>query len=283
MTITRNTLLRTGLAGIGLLAMPRVLRAKEWQVVRFATEGAFPPYNQTAPNGTIIGFEPDLLQDMFARLNIRYELVAQDWGGIIPGLLDGKYDAIIDAVSITPKRLETIAFTRPYTAGTSGFAVMKSAFPNGLPGNGRVPLADEAATKAAIAELAAALKGKTVGVQVSTIQATFLETYLKDVIQIRTYQSMGDSYLDLRAGRIDAVMASSANLAAAVKRARGEVVASGYVFAGGVLGLGAAIGLRKEDTDLKTLLDGALQAAIADGTLKKLSLKWFELDITPQA
>ncbi|ONG50136.1 amino acid ABC transporter substrate-binding protein [Pseudoroseomonas deserti] len=282
MTITRQTFLRAGLAAGGLLAMPRLVRAKEWQVVRFATEGAFPPYNQTAPDGRIVGFEPDLLKDLSARLKIRMDLVAQDWAGMIPGLVDGKYDAIIDGISITPKREEAIAFTIPYTAGTSGFVTMKNTAPNGLPGTGtRVSLTDEAATKSAIAELATALRGKTVAVQVSTIQADFLTTYLKDAVTIRTYQAGGDTYLDLRAGRVDAVMASTSNMAAFVKRARGEALQSGYTFGGGVLGRGAAIGLRKTDPELKTLLDGAMQAAIADGTLKKLSMQWFETDITP--
>ena len=36
------------------------------------------------------------------------------------------------------------------------------------------------------------------------------------------------------------------------------------------LGVGAAIGLRKEDADLKANIDKALAAIIADGTYKKL-------------
>jgi octopine/nopaline transport system substrate-binding protein len=41
--------------------------------------------------------------------------------------------------------------------------------------------------------------------------------------------------------------------------------------------------MRKEDTELKTLFDEAIKAVIADGTMKKLSEKWFKIDATPQA
>ncbi|EPH3798998.1 transporter substrate-binding domain-containing protein, partial [Acinetobacter baumannii] len=45
------------------------------------------------------------------------------------------------------------------------------------------------------------------------------------------------------------------------------------------LGVGAAIGLRKEDADLKANIDKALAAIIADGTYKKLEKKYFSFSI----
>jgi octopine/nopaline transport system substrate-binding protein len=52
---------------------------------------------------------------------------------------------------------------------------------------------------------------------------------------------------------------------------------------GGVLGRGVAVGMRKDDAELKGLFDKAIQAAVADGTLSKLSQKWFKVDMTPQS
>ncbi len=49
--------------------------------------------------------------------------------------------------------------------------------------------------------------GKTVGVQGSTVNSQFLETYLKDTIQIREYKTTEQHDLDLTAGRIDAIFA----------------------------------------------------------------------------
>jgi len=284
MTITRSDFLKLGLgaAGLALGAAPRSAAAKEWKVIRVATEGAFPPYNMHAPDGRLIGFEPELMQELSTRMNIKCEMIAQAWDGMIAGLTDGKYDAIMDALSITAKREEVIAFSRPYAAAGSGFAIMKEGSIKSLPGTGtRVPLPDEAAAKTAIEELAKLLAGKTVAVQVATIQNDVLNRYFKDVLTIRTYPSGPDTFLDLKSGRVDAVMASQINIQATAKKSNGEMIQSGYLFAGGLLGLGSAVGLRKGDPELKEMFDKALKSAIDDGTLKRLALKWFEMDITP--
>jgi octopine/nopaline transport system substrate-binding protein len=42
------------------------------------------------------------------------------------------------------------------------------------------------------------------------------------------------------------------------------------------------VGLRKSDPELQAKFDAAVGAANADGTVAKLSTKWFGFDITPQ-
>ncbi|MNL85758.1 Octopine-binding periplasmic protein precursor [compost metagenome] len=56
---------------------------------------------------------------------------------------------------------------------------------------------------------------------------------------------------------------------------------SGPLFSGGIFGF-IAVGLRKEDTALKMQFDEAIEGALADGTVKELSMKWFKIDITPR-
>jgi octopine/nopaline transport system substrate-binding protein len=283
MLLTRKSFLQAGLAAAAAgLARPAL--AKEWTTVRIATEGAFPPFNLTAPDGKLIGFEPDMCAEIGRRQKLRIELVAQAWDGIIPGLNDGKYDAIVDGMSITPKREEVIAFSMPYTNSPSGFTVLKDGPLAGLPGTGtRTALDDEAATQAAIAALAKPLAGKTVAVQIATIQLDVLNRYFKDVVTIRTYAAGPDTYLDLKNGRADAVLSSVTNAAPFIKRSRGDMVLAGTGFTGGVLGRGSGIGLRKSDPELKAILDAGLKSMMDDGALRELSMKWFELDVTPKA
>ena len=57
---------------------------------------------------------------------------------------------------------------------------------------------------------------------------------------------------------------------------------AGAGLSGGVLGRGVAVGMRKDDAELKALFDAAIAAAIADGTIAKLTEKWFKIDMTPQ-
>ncbi len=280
MILSRKSFITGGLAA----ALARPALAREWTTIRAATEGAFPPFNATAPDGTLIGFEPDMCAEIARRQKVTISPMAQAWDGIIPGLNDGKYDAIVDGMSITAKREEVIAFTRPYTTSGSGFTVRKDGPLAEMAGSGTsVALDDEAQAQAAVAALTPALQGKTVAVQVATIQFDLLNRYLKDVVTIRTYAAGPDTYLDLKNGRADAVLSSRTNAAPFIKRSRGELGPSGYAFTGGVLGRGSAFGLRKSDPELKAILDAGLGSMIEDGSLRALSMKWFELDVTPKA
>ncbi|MCX0497939.1 transporter substrate-binding domain-containing protein [Erwinia billingiae] len=282
MILTRKRFLTGAIAALGLLVLPQ-LQARDLSSLTFATEGAFPPYNQTTPSGEIVGFEPDMIKEIAKRAGFNYKIVAQSWGGMIPGLLDGKYDAIVDAVSITPKRQETINFTSPYINGGSGFVTTKDSSITSLPGTGtRISLTDDAASKPAIDSIAKLVKGKTIGVQVATIQADFLKKYFGDIATIRTYPGGKDTFFDLDAGRVDMVMAAVPNLTAYVKRSNGNGALTGYTFQNGVLGSGSAIGMRKDDTELQAKLNTAIDSMVKDGTMKALIVKWFGMDLSPQ-
>ena len=280
---------RRGLAGVGmaaaLLLMVRPVAAKEWTAVRIATEGAFPPYNFTKPDGTLTGFEIDLANELCRRMKVKCEIVAQNWDGILPGLNGGKYDAIMAAMSITAKRREAIDFSIPYISSPSQLATLKGGGLEGLPGTGgRFNLGtDEAGARAAVEAMKARLQGKVLGVQVSTIQAEFAAAYLKGVVEVRTYKTLDEILLDLSAGRVDAAFASAAVVQAAIDKPEGrDIVFTGPGFSGGSIGIGSGVGIRKTDPELVALFDGAIKEVMADGTLSRLSVQWFKLDLTPR-
>jgi octopine/nopaline transport system substrate-binding protein len=272
----------TASVGMLLLASSALVQAKDFGTLKFATEAAYPPFNQSTPNGKIVGYEPDMVAEIAKRAGFKYEIVAQKWSGMIPGLVDGKYDAVIDAVTVTPKREDVVDFSRQYTVSISGFVTLKGSAVDTLPGNGEVVLADdEAGMSKSIDALKAKFKGKTIAVQVATIQADFLNKYLADVATIRTYQAGPETFADLLNGRVDAVMASRTNLNAYVKKHADTVNSTGYGFSGGVLGQGSAIAIQKNNPELKAALDSALNSMIKDGTLKQLSEKWFGENVAP--
>ncbi|MBA1154508.1 transporter substrate-binding domain-containing protein [Microvirga mediterraneensis] len=258
---------------------------KTWTKVRIATEGAFAPWNFTKPDGTLDGFEIDLYKDLCKRMKVECTIEAQSFDGIIPAPNAGKFDAIMAGMSATAKREEVMAFTQPY--GTTGqtFAVLKSGPLVNMPLNGKIfSLAtNEAGAAAAIEELKPVLKGKTIGVQGSSIAANFLDKYLKGTAEIREYKTTEQHDLDLTAGRIDLIMASTAYLSgAAAKVGNEEMTLVGPRFQGGMLGRGSSVGLRKSDPELKALFDKAITEAKADGTIEKLSMKYFGFDVTPR-
>jgi octopine/nopaline transport system substrate-binding protein len=266
------------------LAGSAVAQGKKWETVKIATEGAYAPWNFTGPNGKLDGFEVELANDLCARMKVKCEVIAQDWDGIIPALNASKYDAIMAGMNITDKRLEVLNFSQPYAATPHGFATMKDSPLAKLPGTGTVVnLTNEAEAQKAIDAWKPMLKGKTVGVQTSTVNSAFLEKYLKDTIEIREYKTTEQHDLDLTAGRIDAIFAGQGALTATLEKPEFKnATLTGTGVRGGILGRGVAVGLRKADTELKTMFDQAISAAIADGTLKKLSEKWFKIDAVPQ-
>jgi len=77
-------------------------------------------------------------------------------------------------------------------------------------------------------------------------------------------------------------MASMAYLStAAAKPGNEDMTVVGPRFQGSLLGRGSSVGLRKSDPELKAMFDEVIAAAKADGTIERLSKKWFGFDVTP--
>ncbi|WP_425349827.1 hypothetical protein [Rhizobium altiplani] len=60
-----------------------------------------------------------------------------------------------------------------------------------------------------------------------------------------------------------------------------DLAFSGPEVGGPIWGGGQALAFRTDDADLKAKFDGAIQAALADGTVKTLAQKWFKRDVSP--
>src|SRR6476646_2296020 len=98
-----KTIIALALLGAVSSAAPA---AAQQQKVRFATEGAFRPWNWTEADGSLAGFEIALYKDLCKRAVLDCTIQPQAFEGAIPALNAGKYDAIISGMSATPKREE---------------------------------------------------------------------------------------------------------------------------------------------------------------------------------
>jgi octopine/nopaline transport system substrate-binding protein len=271
-------------ATISMLVSVSIASAQDApKAIKIATEGAYAPWNFITADGKLDGLEVDLAKDLCARMKVECTIIAQDWDGLIPSLQVGKFDVIMASMFITPKRLETIDFTQPYAVDPSGFAVSKDSDLGKLGISAeKFRLEDEAASKAAIEKLKPMLKGKVIGVQAATSNLEFLKKYFGDTVEIREYKTTEQHDLDLAAGRIDGLFAQQTALAATLAKPEfAEFTVAGPGFVGGVFGLGTGAGLRKEDKALKDMLNAAIDGAITDGTIKRLSEKWVKTDVTP--
>lgn len=258
---------------------------KTWTKITIATEGAFPPYNLTKPDGTLDGYEIELAHYLCAHMKVECTIVPQAFDGMIPALDAGKFDAIMAGMSATEKRKEAIDFSISYGSTGQAFATLKGSDLENLPLKGELfSLAtNEAGARKAAEDLKPLLEGKTIGVQTASIAARFVDEYLKDAVAVREYKTTEQHDLDLVAGRVDLVMASMGYLMTAVEKpGNADMAIVGPRFQGGMLGAGSSVDLRKSDPELKALFDDAITAAKADGTIKRLSEKWFGFDLTPQ-
>jgi len=250
--------------------------------ITIATEGAYAPWNFTAPDGKAAGFEIDLANDLCARMKVKCTIVIQDWDGLIPALNVGKFDVIMASMFITDKRLEVINFSRPYAIDPSTFAVGKTSPLAKSDLSGKFDLDNEATAAPVIEKMKPLVKGLIVGVQAATTNLQFLKKYFDGVVDIREYKTTEQHDLDLAAGRVDALFAQSTALAATLDKPEfSSYTLAGPSFLKGVFGRGTGAGIRKNDTVLVGMFNEAIGSAIADGTVKRLSLKWLKADVTP--
>jgi arginine/ornithine transport system substrate-binding protein len=255
----RRLFVVAAVAAVGLGAA--ALEAKEWKKIRIGVEGAYPPFSEVGPDGKLKGFDIDIAYALCAKIGAECELVLQDWDGMIPALLAKKFDAIVASMSITEERKRRVDFTDKYYQTPARFVRKK--------GSG-IEITKEG------------LKGKKVGVQRATIHDYYLTDNYGDTVEIVRYGTQDEANLDMLAGRIDLLLADSvALLDGFLKTEKGK----DFEFVGPELrdkrwfGEGAGIAVRKEDQDLKKLLNDAIAAIRADGTYDKIARKYFDFDI----
>ena len=86
---------------LAMLCIASIANAKS---IKIGTEGAYPPWNNLNSAGELEGAEIDFGNEACKRMGADCEWVTQDWDGIIPALLNGKYDIIVAGMSITEER-----------------------------------------------------------------------------------------------------------------------------------------------------------------------------------
>ena len=260
-------------------------QAAERKLLTIATEGASPPWDMVDPEGKLVGYDVDVGNELCRRIAVECKFVAQDWDGIIPALTVGKFDAIMSGMAITEKRKKSIAFSQPYAGGFNQLVMRKDLKLPATDTKAKINLTNiGGAEQSVLEQLQLALSGKTLGVLRSSNSEAVLNELFGKVATIRSYDTQDNLHLDLAAGRIDGGLADYFTWKTFLDGKDGESAAFyGPELSGGLWGPGVGVGIRKDDTDLLASSDNAINDCISDGTLKKLSLKWFGIDISPAA
>ena len=266
---------------LSMLMFSSVVSAKS---IRIGTEGAYPPWNNINAAGDLEGAEIDFGNEACKRMNADCEWVTQDWDGIIPALLNGKYDIIIAGMSITEERKQKVNFTNGYMNDGARFFVLKdSGLANiSIAGVTKVNMNTAGGKEnAAVGQMIAAFAGKNVCVQSSTTHANFATEYMSGNSNVKLYQTVDDHNIDLAAGRCDTVLSDVASAIDFMATDQGSNAAfTGPTFSGGPWGDGVGGAIRKEDTDIHEMWNKAIAEMSADGTTATITEKWFGRDMS---
>lgn len=216
--------------------------------LRIATEGAYKPFNFTNPDGSLGGYDVEVAKMACAQMKAECDIIAQDWNGILPGLMTKKYDAIVSGMSVTPERAVQVDFSQPYFKNTMVWVAPKGGKFNPQK-----------------------LTGLKLGVQSSTTLAQYLQNNLGKTNDIKLYDNYDFAYNDLTAGRIDAVLSEKVTASEWLKQHSDK-----FAIVGGEIDNhdNIAIALRKNDP-LKAEFDKALTTLQQNGELAKLQKQYF--------
>jgi octopine/nopaline transport system substrate-binding protein len=240
----------------------------------------------SAVDAAVGGFERDLAQALCVKMQASCSIREVDREQALPALAAGEADIAFAALLHTPALEASAALSAPYAMPRHGFAVARAGGLSELPGTGKIAsfTVTPKIAEAAVDELRAAFDGRSVGAKVGSADMAFLTEHFGDRASIRPYPTIDAALGALVAGEIVAVMAPVTDLAAAGQRPGFQAVRrSGPEFGEDeLLGSGFAAAFRASDNALRNRFDRAIDRMIADGSLRKLSVRWFALDVTPQ-
>ncbi len=215
----------------------------------FATSGEFKPFSVTEADGTMSGFDIDVAEAVAKELGLEPVQKKFKFAGIVEGVKSGRFDAAVASHTITEKRLKSVDFSTPYYySGPQIFTRPDSS----------IKTLDD-------------LKGKKVAVSKGSTYADIAEKVTDNISQ---YDSDVVALEALSKGKNDAVitdfLTGKEAMGAGLKIKDQQLIERSE----------QAIAVAKDNDQLLKKINDALEKLRKDGTLKKISEKYFGEDIT---
>ena len=141
------------------------------------------PWEFQDSRGNIVGFEIELVTEAARRAGRTIEIVNIPFNGLFSAVQSGRIQIALSSITITPKRLASLAFAQPYFDADQSLSVLR--------GSHVTSLAD--------------LAGKTVGVDTGSTGDLYATAHSAQyrLADISRYEGLTPAMLDLAAGRID--------------------------------------------------------------------------------
>ena len=234
----------------GAFALILLSTAAQAAPLKTGVDGTFAPHAMPTLSGGVEGFNIDLANEIGDRTGRGIVIDATQFSGLLPGLQAGTYDFIAAPTTVTKERAENLLFTEGYLNTDYQFVILK----------------DTPDIKAL-----ADLKDKTVAVNRGSVYESWARG-LTDKIgwKIESFGTNTDAIQALIAGRAHANVAGNTVSAWAVKK--NPRIKLSYLHSTGLVWAAPA---RKDDPEMRKLIENAIECMKLDGTMAAMHEKWF--------
>ncbi len=232
-----------------------------------SSDAAYPPQSFMNDKNEMDGFDVDVAKEIAKRLGAELEIVTPAWEVITAGKWGGRWDVSVGSMTPTKQRAEVLDFPAVYYYTPASFAVHKDSK--------AASLADVNGKKIGVCggcTYEAWLDGKLV---IDAEGAPPFEYSVK-AGEMRTYETDTNAFDDLRIGdgkRLDAVLSAQPTIMEAIKNGYPFKIVGDPVFYEPL-----AVAIDKGDPEFGAKITEIVAAMRDDGTLKKLSEKWYGVD-----
>lgn len=246
--------------------LDKIMAAK---TIKVATEANWAPQSFLNDKNELDGFDVDVAKEIGKRIGVKVEFITPAWDIITAGNWSGRWDMHVGSMTPTKKRTEMFSFPGVYYYTPAAVAVHNDS---------------KAATLAD-------LKGKIIGASTSTTYESYVKRdltidaegapafeYQLNPGEVRSYDSSLTALDDLRLGdgvRLHALVSSMVTFIEAQK--------NGYpirVIGDPVYYEPLSVAIELGDDEFAAKIADSIKAMHSDGTLSKLSQKWYSVDYT---
>ncbi|WP_042220442.1 ABC transporter substrate-binding protein [Oceanobacillus manasiensis] len=153
------------------------------KVLKMATSADFPPFESRDKEGNFEGFDIDLANLVAEELGYELKIEDMKFDGLIGALQADRVDMVMSGMSSTDERKENVDFSNPYHHSGEMFVT---------PSDSAIENLED-------------LEGKTIGVQLGTIQEEGAETLSEEYgFEVKKVDDAGLIIQELNSNRIDA-------------------------------------------------------------------------------
>ncbi|WP_433558362.1 amino acid ABC transporter substrate-binding protein [Pseudonocardia xinjiangensis] len=250
----RRTFLAAAVALLSAAMIVGCSGGSDATTLRVGTEGTYSPFSFQGPDGKLTGYDVEVAQAVGSKLGRTVEFVQTPWDAIFAGLEAKRFDLVANQVTITDERRAKYDLSEPYTV-SEGVIVTRAD------DTGITSLAD--------------LRGRTTA---QSATSNWAEVARGAGANVEAVEGFVQAVRLLKDGRVDATV----NDTLAVGEYQKTTGDTGVKVAGSTGDTSEQAFAARKDSGLIPEVNRALDELRADGTLARISDKYFGSDVSGQ-